>query len=272
MAQGGPSQPALRYEEAISILEGMFEGWPRESLGEVLQANSYNMEATVEAILALGAPPSHAVSADRGSAGPVVSPASREVRAPAAPAPAEERRGKAVTLPDDFLRVPGRKGPAVPSGVQQQLALDEQVALMLQDELFMRELRANPEFMERRQAMQHLSSGGGGPRPRAGSPGGDTLDDIAKGLRDVGDSVKQSLVNLYHKFQRGRDLDPGSHVPLMEDEEEDDEGEVVVFGNDGKARRRSPTGTDMGMDQARTPRRGTEATGAQGEEADKKMV
>jgi hypothetical protein len=50
----------------------------------------------------------------------------------------------------------------VPSGVQQQLALDEQVALMLQDELFMRELRANPEFMERRQAMQHLSSGGAG--------------------------------------------------------------------------------------------------------------
>jgi hypothetical protein len=85
--------------------------------------------------------------------------------------------------------------------------------------------------------------------------------------------VSFSLVNLYHKFQRGRDLDPGSHVPLMEDQEEDDEGEVLVFGNDGKARRRSPSGTDMGMDQARTPRRGgTEATGAQEEAADKKMV
>ena len=87
--------------------------------------------------------------------------------------------GTHTTLPADFLRIPGQKYPAPatnpsnnnisdpiasasgPGGVGQMMS-DEQLARMLQDELFQEELRNNPEF-------SHLA---GRRNPRAGYPSG----------------------------------------------------------------------------------------------------
>lgn len=85
--------------------------------------------------------------------------------------------GTHTTLPADFLRIPGQKYPVAtnssnnisdpiasasgPGGVGQMMS-DEQLARMLQDELFQEELRNNPEF-------SHLA---GRRNPRAGYPGG----------------------------------------------------------------------------------------------------
>jgi hypothetical protein len=67
-------------------------------------------------------------------------------------------RGLPTVLPSDFLRIPGRKYPASspndaipnarpgPGASMGQLVTDEQLARMLQDELFQEELRNNPEF------------------------------------------------------------------------------------------------------------------------------
>lgn len=69
-------------------------------------------------------------------------------------AAAKKGRGTPAVLPDDFLRVPGRKYPAS-SGANAASSTtssngvtltDEQLARMLQDELFQEELRNNPEF------------------------------------------------------------------------------------------------------------------------------
>jgi len=86
--------------------------------------------------------------------------------------PHHEGRGTPTTLPSDFLRIPGRNYDIATSSSavtnnNEQLPVnsngmtDEQLARMLQDELFQEELRNNPEF-------SHLAHGGGrGQQPRA---------------------------------------------------------------------------------------------------------
>ena len=70
------------------------------------------------------------------------------------------QRGIKTDLPDDFLRIPGTH-PA-PGTELADVDADEQLARMLQDELFAEELRNNPEFA-------HLAGGRGG---SGGGPGG----------------------------------------------------------------------------------------------------
>ena len=55
-------------------------------------------------------------------------------------APNRTGKGKVITLPEDFLRVPG-----VTPGMQ-SISDDEALARMLQDELFTEELSHNPDF------------------------------------------------------------------------------------------------------------------------------
>mmetsp|Transcript_6334 Transcript_6334/g.15762 ORF Transcript_6334/g.15762 Transcript_6334/m.15762 type:complete len:382 (+) Transcript_6334:77-1222(+) len=105
-----------------------------------------------------------------GQRRPMASTAAPPSRKPAVPKPAAPNppagtkgRGTPTVLPSDFLRIPGRKYPssssaANSSGISEPIALasgpggmgqmmtDEQMARMLQDELFQEELRNNPEF------------------------------------------------------------------------------------------------------------------------------
>ena len=94
-------------------------------------------------------------------------------------------RGNPTTLPPDFLRIPGRSYPdsgSTNSGIRQdvvnqnqpnsppqtqQMLADEQLARMLQDEMFMRELSRNPEFAFLAQG-GGVGGGGGGAGAGAG--------------------------------------------------------------------------------------------------------
>ncbi|KAL9185110.1 hypothetical protein ACHAXT_002887 [Thalassiosira profunda] len=159
-----------------------------------------------------------AMGAHRGSPPgqrrPMASNAAPPRRPPARPAvpqpPAGTKgRGAPTTLPADFLRIPGRKYPASSSagvsdpiasaagpGGMSQMMTDEQLARMLQDELFQEELRNNPEF-------SHLA---GRRNPRAGSAraGGQSAGrstysgagaasgpDFFDGLKELGDNAKR---------------------------------------------------------------------------------
>jgi hypothetical protein len=131
-------------------------------------------------------------------------------------------RGTPAELPSDFLRIPGRKYPASTTttssassssssgfsiassssgsamaggGIAGQVMTDEQLARMLQDELFQEEIRNNPEFSHlagRRnpRATTHASWGAGwtGPggqttgRSNYGGAGGVVSNDILEGF------------------------------------------------------------------------------------------
>ncbi|KAL7517615.1 hypothetical protein ACHAWX_002526 [Stephanocyclus meneghinianus] len=118
-------------------------------------------------------------------------------------------RGTATTLPVDFLRIPGRKYPQQQQQQQQQHSVghaggmtDEQLARMLQDELFQEELRSsltrpcmerrnNPEFshlagrrhaqMTGRSTYSGAGVGGGGPN----------WEEIGNRLSELGDTAKR---------------------------------------------------------------------------------
>jgi hypothetical protein len=156
---------SISYEEAISTLKVMFPDWDEETLSTVLVSNQYHVERTIENILSMSgeavaspAPPTsqtpqRAHTSSFGAASAPAAPASstqrRPVAAAAAPAPSEnakQYRGIDCTLPEDFLR---------PPGFQHRIFADEELAIMLQNELFQREVRAmfGDEFI-------HQASGG----------------------------------------------------------------------------------------------------------------
>ena len=137
-------------------------------------------------------------------------------------------RGAPTVLPVDFLRIPGRKysaADASPSttsaatnrggitdhpiasasgpGAMGQMMSDEQLARMLQDELFQDEIRNNPEFSHlagRRNPRSGVSASGGrgqstGRSMYSGATGGAAqaggADALLKGLSDLGDNAKR---------------------------------------------------------------------------------
>ncbi|KAL3774637.1 hypothetical protein ACHAW5_008560 [Stephanodiscus triporus] len=133
-------------------------------------------------------------------------------------------RGAPTVLPSDFLRIPGRKYPAALSSsfpsratadhpiasassgdAGGQMMTDEQLARMLQDELFQEELRNNPEFSHlagRRNPRAHRSrEGGGGGQTTGrsnygGAGGGVGGNDILEGLSKLGDTAKRRFQDL----------------------------------------------------------------------------
>ena len=154
-------------------------------------------------------------------------PLRRPAAAPKPPA-GTKGRGAPTVLPVDFLRIPGRKysaADASPSttsaatnrggitghpiasasgpGAMGQMMSDEQLARMLQDELFQDEIRNNPEFSHlagRRNPRSGVSASGGrgqstGRSMYSGATGGAAqaggADALLKGLSDLGDNAKR---------------------------------------------------------------------------------
>mmetsp|Transcript_2212 Transcript_2212/g.5122 ORF Transcript_2212/g.5122 Transcript_2212/m.5122 type:complete len:371 (-) Transcript_2212:3-1115(-) len=126
---------------------------------------------------------------------------------------AKKGRGTPTLLPDDFLRVPGRKYPASSSSGANAASsstssdgaalTDEQLARMLQDELFQEELRNNPEFSHLA-GRGHMGFGNAsgqrtgrstysGERGSAGSGGvaWNERTDIFDRLAELGDTAKR---------------------------------------------------------------------------------
>lgn len=173
---------SISYEEALATLQAMFaEPWTRESLDTVLRHFQGHMENTVDSILSHGDKPpqelldrlkSGAPAQDtaldeqlarqlsqgqtRQQAAPTTSGGGSDAAAAATQPAAKKGRGTPTTLPDDFLRIPGRTptsdsagtatGGATTSTGQSTLDADEALARMLQDELFSEELARNPDF------------------------------------------------------------------------------------------------------------------------------
>mmetsp|Transcript_19713 Transcript_19713/g.30971 ORF Transcript_19713/g.30971 Transcript_19713/m.30971 type:complete len:403 (+) Transcript_19713:96-1304(+) len=151
------------------------------------------------------------------------------------PPPGTKGRGAPTVLPYDFLRIPGKKYPSTsattttttatssdsisdpiasangPGGVGQMMS-DEQLARMLQDELFQEELRNNPEFSHlagRRNPSARSTVTGGGNRVAAtrsgqttgrshrggaatgGGVGWGERTDFFDRLSDLGDNAKR---------------------------------------------------------------------------------
>jgi hypothetical protein len=132
----------------------------------------------------------------------------RTTRRPDPPPAAGTRgRGTPIALPPDFLRIPGRMYPAASSSSSSSSSraaaaatsdmTDEQLARMLQDELFQEELRNNPEFSHlagRRNPRAHHPSWGAGAAGAGGqTTGRSNYGGAAGGGGDVGKDILEGL-------------------------------------------------------------------------------
>ena len=171
---------AITYEEALSTLTSMFGDasppWTEAQLDAVLRHHEGHMENTVETVLGHGdGDPEvlverlqnpRSVGAAAGSSSGATTPvASNESSGGGGSGNnARKLRGIKTELPPDFLRIPGYHDHLIDGEVSDTIDADEQLARMLQDELFAQELRNNPEFA-------HLA-GSSGSRGRSGGGGG----------------------------------------------------------------------------------------------------
>eukprot|EP00004_Rigifila_ramosa_P017386 TRINITY_DN422_c0_g1_i1.p1 TRINITY_DN422_c0_g1~~TRINITY_DN422_c0_g1_i1.p1 ORF type:complete len:301 (-),score=64.00 TRINITY_DN422_c0_g1_i1:64-909(-) len=204
----------VAFEDAIATLQGMFPTFDRGVIASMLEVNNGHMEKTVDNLLAL---------CDDTPDFSVVEPV--EPSYPAA------RRVPTSTLPADFLSFDEPTGPAPTA----QMAEDERFARMLQDQLFMDELRQNPEIAAALSASGHgvppeFANGGAPMYSRtAAEPAPAETDSVAefkKKLFDMSEGAKQKFRELSTRWgtQRG-----GSAQYVSLNADDDDDAEVLNF-------------------------------------------
>eukprot|EP01033_Poteriospumella_lacustris_P008159 gene8160-5875_t len=252
---------SISYEEAISTLKVMFPDWDEETLSTVLVSNQYHVERTIENILSMcgdadaaastatnhaPSPPPAVQSPERRGSSHV--PAAAPAPAPA-PAPSSATRGIKCSLPDDFLR---------PPGYQYRIFADEELALMLQNELFQREVRAmfGEDFV--RQAAsgnaagrQHAprqgaaAAGRNANTPAEGASNTDGDLGILKSISSMGGAARRNLSLLASRFSSGQQQTRNGETgtsrefkPLV-DGNGDDEDEVEFVSFDNRDQNRS---------------------------------
>ena len=184
---------AITYDEALSTLTSMFgPPWSSETLDAVLRHHDGHMENTVETVLgwdcerqgdpeelvrrlkdpAAAADNDSAVNNNNsGASTPVTSNGTggSGTNNTASTRNGRRLRGIKTDLPDDFLRIPGVEAP--PGTELADVDADEQLARMLQDELFAEELRNNPEFAHLAGGRGAGAGGGGWSGASGGFPG-----------------------------------------------------------------------------------------------------
>eukprot|EP01041_Mallomonas_annulata_P010593 gene10593-22107_t len=216
----GMSGGGITYEEASNMLCSMFESWDRDTLLEIFQGNNYHLEQTIESILAMEGvtdietdqSTSNIISQSqmetdveyaRSLSGhdetlPIPGPRpSRRQRSQSQHDSRSNYRGIRCSLPDNFLRPPGWIN----------VMEDEQLAIMLQNEMFRREVLsamspAQGEQFERNfqtnstsTNRSHMHSGSAG---SAQDPNQDL--GILKGLAEMGEGMKKQLSALATRF------------------------------------------------------------------------
>jgi hypothetical protein len=217
----------LSYNDALDTLQSMFSDWDRENLAQVLKLNHGHMEQTIEAILRSPVPntkiPSGPTEIDSGY--------------PSQP----KLRGRLVRLPDDFLQVPGPE--------DHHMVADEQLAAMLQDELFLQELMADPdlqslgsEFMATSPSNLRTTQN---PNPlNENHATRETTEEtpeeshqkwtIQSKMNELGTGMRKRLNDFAIKFKE-RNKTQSGHSRLVNEEEnnrnedEDDDTEVISF-------------------------------------------
>ncbi|KAA0157743.1 hypothetical protein FNF29_00317 [Cafeteria roenbergensis] len=165
----------MPYREAIATLKSMFEGVDDAVIVAVLEANNMQLEPTIEQLLEM----------------------QRDAPAPSVPSAAGSRRRR-KELPPGFLAIPAVGPASATSTPADQLAQDEALARMMQDERFMAELQQDPEVAAHLRRVQLAESARGrrrapastrasaadavAPAP-AGSSSGGWLASMGAGLR-----------------------------------------------------------------------------------------
>ena len=213
---------AVSFEDAVDTLLAMFPSWDKSALSELLLSNQNHMERTVEAVLMMEDPSSVSTvntssASSNMNTNPSVPTDSFNSSFPPIPPSSDSRnypsnttsnntqyRGIRCTLPGDFLRPPSQYP------MNDNIMADEQLALMLQNELFQREVRdaLGDEFMYnyiRPQPNRPVGSNSGiqANNTNSNQGGNNSVPDlgILKGLSSVGETAKRTLSQLATKFK-----------------------------------------------------------------------
>jgi hypothetical protein len=253
--------PQMSYEEAVTNLQAMFTRIEPEVIGAVLESSGFQLELAIEQLLTLDPAGDGAVS-DAGPGGRSGSPV-RDLDDPDRP-PRTTFNSEAVvgsldgalpttvwrhTLPDDFLAVPGSSAPggAVTSTSQEQMVEDAALAEMLSNEMFMEQLRSDPEFAAYLGQEAAYLDGLHGDDPRAEA--GDKKS-MKERLSTMGTGMKRRFANLASKFRRN---DKGaSRTPRGIGSSAAPQGEYqsLLGGGDGADDARETMTTDIDLDVA----------------------
>lgn len=258
---------SMSHEEAMQLLSSMFESWERETLLAVFESNGYHVERTIESIIGMEQPelvaPEPSASSQQQQphlhSEPLADLLFEEYdQTPSQPAPAHSStqsklRGARVQLPDDFLRLP--KAP-----VDNVFLEDEQLALMLQNELFQEQvsqLLGNDfrDGLRRNQGLRQTGQREGGQSQREGghSASGDGSGDILgipdmgilTSLKGMGAGMKNQLNQLALNFNNSNNKGASSRASRLDDEsrpltalnyeeEEDDEDDYNNYSSNSR--------------------------------------
>lgn len=261
----------MSHEEALQLLSSMFESYDRETLAAVFESKGYHVERTIEAIISMEQPElaqqerqQEQQERQQESSQPDFFGGSSAVQdygfseSQGSPEPsrgAGKSRGAHIQLPDDFLRLPS-------SRVDQAFLEDEQLALMLQNELFQEQVDQvlgssfRNEFRNELRPNQGLRQTGS--RPGQSSEQADASGDIMgipdmgilTSLKGMGEGMKRQLNQLALNFNSGKRGERRSPVdeesrPLTardysyEEEEEDEEVSNYQNSSSSSLRHRS---------------------------------
>lgn len=168
----------LEFNQAMNDFKNMFPTLDRDVIEAVLRANNGLVDATIDQLLSMGVDMEGNVPASTGSERPPLPSYSavNQSEPPPAYTPRDNKSSKSSPpsrplparpysawnppllgkLPDDFLRLgPSTTAVTSPRGIGdsmddkelEQFLEDEKLAMVLQNEEFMRELRHNKDFM-----------------------------------------------------------------------------------------------------------------------------
>lgn len=230
---------ALTFESAVDSLSAMFPEWDKETLGSVLISNGGRVEATIEMILSMeGGGGNGGQSNDNlSSEGANASDSERLSNLPVTntvQSRGGNYRGTKCDLPNDFLRLPNSSKPTTTPRV----LADEELALILQNELFQRELlnqgyaregdggnsRFWPDFGIRTTNQSNNAAANAQAMPDLG---------IMKSLSSMSETAKRNLSSLALRFSSNNDTAQSGtrqeNKPLVGENNDDDEDEVISF-------------------------------------------
>lgn len=236
---------AISYEEALETLQSMFEEpWTRDTLDAVLRHQKGHMENTVDFILRhsgkdpqrlvdqlkAGLNPDEAnISMDEELARQLAQGSGRRATGNSAGRTAgggsasssKGGRGTPATLPDDFLRIPGRTTTTTTTTSASTLESDAALARMLQDELFTEELARNPDFAHLARGRSRASSARSAPATgrsnhqqthaarAGGTPGVPNSPNIMNKISELGDNARKRLQILAAQFNARTNIGAG---------------------------------------------------------------
>jgi len=239
---------ALTFESAVNSLSAMFPKWDKEILGSILISNNGRVESTIEMVLAMegnnDTNNQNDTEVDGITSEELTNESNKmsESERPAATSQSQmpvsstrtSYRGTRCSLPNDFLLMPNSSKP-IP-----RILSDEELAVMLQNELFQREL-ANEGYTRQKSTGEGRfwpdfgtrTAGQGSGSSSSSQPA--TMPDlgIMKSIASLSETAKRNLSNIALRFSSTDNTTSQSGSrhelkPLVSDND-DDEDEIISF-------------------------------------------